>query len=492
MNEYRIHMFRYFSVFDIIYKENLREEFSFLRDSINFNNKIKYLMDNKFKDRTINSIYIHNYGPLKWDINRDGLIYFRSMQHLISENEPFRPFVPISTPVKKCKYLEKEINEIYNSGCSVSLYPQLIFEVRKSFSVSLRSADNLEKIISKVKQHFFKCEKREIQNLIKSILTTKIEPFSKMSDVFILIESTVDNYKQTKFITEIFEAHRLSRLWITKILQNRWLLIYGNPSPHIKQRLRTLKVFQVCNMLTVLRSEILRFLSAEKENELEYFNKIELFEFILSVLNIDFYSSTKNPTYYFPKNYQRIAFQDLLMILNKTQFFKEVEKKLLSSFKGWDAYLQATLIKRNNIPINYFKQKIEFKSAEKEKPDLSKKEELILDYLIYLYQKKQPNRVEYVDYLKDRQLKGFSLNKLVENFSQWYDNNDYYKDNNIKITIRELRGDGQAKGYIPDFLYSLAKKKLIIITPQERGRTKRLYALNIENPYILDCLNKKI
>ncbi|UJG44408.1 MAG: hypothetical protein K9W46_04310 [Candidatus Heimdallarchaeum endolithica] len=486
MKEYRIHMFRYFSVFDVIYKENLRDEFSFLRDTTSFNNKIKLLLDNKFKERDIDSVFIHNYGQLKWDINKDGLIYFRSMQHLVSENEPFRPFVPISTHVKKCKHLEGEIKEIYNSGCSVSLYPQLIFEVRKSFSVSLENADKLDKIISKVKQHFFKLEKRDKKNLLKSIFTSKVEPFSKMSDVFILIESTVDNYKQTNFLSDIFEAHRLSKLWIKKILQNRWLLIYGNPSPHKKQRIRTLKVFQVCNMLTVLRSEILRFLNSGKENELEFFSKIELFELILSVLNVDFYSSTKNPTYYFPKSYQRITFQEILTILKKTELFKEVEKRLIDSFKRWDAYLQTTLIKRNNIPVNCFKQKIKFKVVEKEEPTLSDEEELMLDYLIYLYKEKQPNKVEYVDYLKDRKLKGFSLNKLVENFSQ------YKGEKNVSITVRALRGDGKAKGYIPDFLYSLAKKKLIIITPQEKGRTRRLYALNIENPYVLNLLNKKI
>ncbi|MHA1351440.1 MAG: hypothetical protein ACTSPP_01440 [Candidatus Heimdallarchaeaceae archaeon] len=474
MKEFRVHLFRYLSVLEIFWDNHLREKLSFLRNNDKINSQFLSLLFSRDREtEEKKTIFIHNYGNLRWNINNDNMIYLRTMKYLFQENQPFRPFVPLSTPTKKSKNL-KRIAGLYNSGSSISLYPQLVFEIRESFSVGLNNADKLKMIITDAKRAFFNKERKITNDILKSVFGEIKTISERMSDVFILIESTIDTFDKTEMLEDISKAIRLSRMWIKKIEQNKWMIIYGNPNPHIKQRLRVRKVFQVYNLLSILNNWANFFLSDRIDEQMNFLEKIKFIEFILTTLNLNYYSSAESRTYYFPRSYQRLMFNTMINETRKEGSFKETLCKVKSIFYDWDSYLQIALIKKRNIPINQFKTTISFKKEKGYSANIGDKAKLMLSFFIYLYKNEEETELSYQQYKKNNRVKGYSLNYIRENFIPWVSE----KESKCKFTVRELR---EKK---PEVLVELEEENLIIVTETPETRVSRLYSLNIDHPYI--------
>ncbi|MHA1401680.1 MAG: hypothetical protein ACTSQE_15120 [Candidatus Heimdallarchaeaceae archaeon] len=483
MQELRIHVFRYLPIIEILWDTDIRGFYSFLKSNKAVGEELKKYLKVEDKSNFEKEVFIPKLGFLKWNINRDGMIYYRTMEYLVESEQPFRPYIPLSTLSVKWKSLKTVIPEGYNSQFIISLFPQLVYELEKSFSILPETISNINDILVKTRSLCYKEETVERFNIFKSLFSPVKEIPVRMSDTFFIVESTIDTYKKTGLISNLFEAERVSRSWIKNIDKNSWLIVYGNNKPHIKQRMRTINAIKICYILSVLRNRVKFLLDNRVDEQLNLLEKLEYIEFILSVLNPDYYSSKNTTTYYLPKDYQRFVFSEVQEKIKEKKHFENVFTKVQSIFNDWDCYTQSSIIYKRNVVMNSFKRNVAIDKGGIAKPNLTDREMMMLKFLIHIVKKETPMDESYLTYFKrDKTIGAKSINYIRDNITEWLKDN---APEHVKISQNELKTQTP-----PKIMKSLEGKGLINITEKSETRTKRLYSINIEHPYVREELIK--
>ncbi|MHA1221892.1 MAG: hypothetical protein ACTSP3_01275 [Candidatus Heimdallarchaeaceae archaeon] len=479
MDEYRISLFQFLPVIEALWNECLREPLDFLQSNLNVSKVIYQSFKEKKHDIINNKIlpFVPQVGRLSWDLNKDYFIYLRNLKYLIQDNQPIRPVIPLSTPTIKWKKIREVLKKSFNQNLIVRVYPNLIGEIEKNYSINCSfSADSFPNILEKSKEIFLQEQNQEKDRIMKAIFkeTEGINLF--LSDLLIIIESTVRNYQNLNLINSVFDTERIKGGWIKEIKHNYWLIIYGNPNPSKKLRERMKTAVKLPFMLRGLGRRIQYLLETGKEDYFSLKNKLSFYEFIISIINPDYYSSKDKFSFLLPKYYQRTIFSKIAELLQLEKLYSSIKNTIIKRIEKWEPYEQYSVLSKRNIVLNQLREELSIKFRKYPSLNLSKKEIVILS----LFRKEFLNQLNKegvsLRYIERQDIfAGRTKNFLVENIKNWLYENGYELD---------LISQTELKAPYPKLLKTLVDRDLLIKTPLSGKSGSYLYSLNLENEFI--------
>ena len=134
-------------------------------------------------------------------------------------------------------------------------------------------------------------------------------------------------------------------------------------------------------LLKNLRFRINYFLDSRIDRTLSYDSKLNFMEYIVSVLNPDFYSSKIKRSYLLHQNYQRILFYETYENLNEREKYDYILKEIIEIISEWEPYELYGLLMKNNLVTNILRK---FYSVDKlviQPPQLDDRKKTVLGFL---------------------------------------------------------------------------------------------------------------
>lgn len=479
MEDILIHTYRFLPLTEILWDSSIRVSFDFLKS--NTGNAQQLIFDFKDKATDISLPYIRGLGPYFCPHGNDSYFYIRNIRIPVYDNQPLRPLLPLATRIKKWKLKNLQI-EHHNCFLSSKIYPCLVSETK--LTVSLKSKQikpDFEKKIRKIRDSFHSLTHKLKIPIMDSVFT-RDKPSLEFSDVFTVIETTIDTFNELGVIEDIFDAPRFECGWLHILNKNQFLIIYGNEKPPYKLRQRVKTAIVYSFVLLTLLSRMKYLIKAEVVSKLSSLQKIELVEFIFSGLDPLLYSSEGFRSFYLPKNYQRKLFSTISGIYHYTKSFRELENMVFDVIDSWDSYELLLLLSKSNIIVSSLRKRFSKKRFDKVYPFSNKREELMFNYLLSVFfDELQKQRLDEKFIRNQNYFAAKTANHIRENLFSWKGYNHY----NVKITISELRKP------LPDILSALADKDLIRLIYVKETQTKRMYALNLDNSYVKSVIFNK-
>jgi len=479
MKENRINTYQFLPLVELLWDENIRKSLKLLQQ----NNKIGRTILEVMKTKKINQIedvilpFIPTIGSLKWNISQDTYHYLLYNKHLIYDNQPVRPIVPLSTNAIRWEFESKLCSFQKNPILKVRLYPLLCVEIERSTSFESHSVPSF---LTQLKELSKICY--TTQNDLKlKVFDGLFEEYSNinipLSNLLLIVETNLENYQSLDILDNIFETKRLAGSWIKEWKKNHWLIVYGNSSPNIKLRLRLKTAIKTAFMISCMIDRVDYLLSSRIDEELYLSKTLDVFDYIASVLNPQLYSANGIKSYLLPKYYQRKLFSEIMDNIKGLARFDNLKTKILDIVEKMDPYEQCTLLNKNSIGFNILKSELDFSFNKVVEPDLPERESVLLDFFINeFFEIQTPAELKHNILIQRKNYAGKRLNYIRENIKDWLKKRD--KDESL-ISKHELKENP------PELLIQLVKKDLIIMTEvEEDSRESYIYSLNVENPVI--------
>lgn len=442
--------------------------------------KMFFDIKNRTEEKTLP--FISSLGPFRYPCRNEVFNYFRNSRIHVYDKQPFRPLFPLTTNTFRWKH--PNIDSIYsNSFISLKLYPSLVSELKSTIALKQQQilTDFRAQIISIRNAFHETCRKFKVP--IMNAVFTKDLPSLEYSDIFTIVESTINTYESTGLIEDIQNASRFNNSWLYMFSKNQYLIIYGNEKPSLKLKQRIKTAISYCFALTTLLARIKYLAKARIESDLSPMNKIELIEFIFSVLDPTLYSSERYRSVYLPSGYQRKAFNLIFKYYNYVDNYNEFQNFIFDIIIDLDHYEQLLLLSRRNIITNSLRKRLSTVKFDRVYPFSNKREETIFNFMLHDFEGKiQEKEIELAFVRSADDFIAITSNYIRKHIFNWKG----YLESGIKITVSELR-----KPY-PDILTSLKEKNLIITSTLRKTKAKRrYYALNLDNIYVKSVLYGK-
>ncbi|MHA1223770.1 MAG: hypothetical protein ACTSP3_11110 [Candidatus Heimdallarchaeaceae archaeon] len=478
MDEFRVSLFKYLPMLEILWNKSLRKPLEFLKSNVQASKVIYQSFSEGEKDKVNHNTlpFVPQIGPFYLNINKDCYIYLRNLKYLIRDDQPIRPIIPLSTSIVKWKKAKRDLKQTFNQNLVFKLYPNLVGEIEKSYSVSHTiSEHSFKTLLEKSKEIFNQEQNQEKERFMDAVFESTEGVNLFLSDLLVIIECTAVNCEKLGLIQSVFDAERIKGGWIKELKHNYWLIIYGNPKPSKKFRERIITALKLPFLLRVLGKRIQYLLEIGKEDEFGLREKLSYYEFIISVLNPDYYYSKERFSFLLPKNYQRAMFNKVSQLLKLDTLYNSVKKVILKRIENWEHYEQYAILSKRNIVLNQIKEELSIKFKKCPSVNLTRREVAVLSLFRreFLRQfRKEGFSRRYAE--KHETFAGKTKNFLVENIRKWLKDNGY-EENLISQT--------ELKEPYPTILRNLVDRDLLIRTPIKES-SSHLYSLNLENEFI--------
>ncbi|MCG3256241.1 MAG: hypothetical protein H7646_09250 [Candidatus Heimdallarchaeota archaeon] len=330
--------------------------------------------------------------------------------------------------------------------------------------------------VNDLKQIVYSQTIEEKMRILKAVFSDFSDLSFEVSDILSIIECTSDNYAKLNSGSNLLSLKRIPKLGWIQFLDNQTIIvIYSNSKPSPKFRKRTLLSISYPHLLKSLRTRINYFLDTRIDRNLSYEEKLNFLEYIVSVLNPDFYSSTKKKSYLLPMHYQRVLFYEIYNQIKEKEKYENILDELVNIVSSLDSYEQCSLLLRNNMISSILRNNYCDGQLQVQAPNLDDREKAILGFLKQEFYEQVKKDGLSINIVKDmKQYAGRSANFFRENLRIWMKGRF---DPSI-ISIPELR-ETPIK-----IMEKLQFDGFVNISYIEKTRTKLLYSLNLENKHI--------
>ena len=485
MNDIKISIIQYLLLLEIILSENIREPLKFLGNGLD----TIHTLETKFRERKHRKeqqnvkrnkgkavVYIPTYSYLDWSWNDDDFNYYRSVRKLVFEKQPIRPLIPLSTRSLKWKIEGTEICFL-SATKKIELSLLLICKIKKR--INIRPSEKIEEVLPTYLSFLRrKCNQEKINN-VKKILNGIFEITQQInvqaSDSIAIIELSDKVFEKLKLDIKKSDLIKFENVKIYFEKHNKIYLVYKG-STHKIFRSRVFKVVSLVLSLKFLIERVRNLIDMGILENLLFKQKANFLEYILVSLNPANYSSRKKLNL-LVNHYQRIIFSELTKKIDIKGNFRELKHSLQKKIEEMSAYESALFFSRKSIFTNRLRDEIVIKLAAQPEPELEDKERIMLDFLIDEYNDKVVKEGMIGMKVKRERIPGsITRNQIREKINPWLKNKGLPTST---FTETEL------KKSMPDVIYKLGTKDLIIIDKKVRGRTGFLICLNDENKFII-------
>jgi len=485
MDEIKVSFFQYLPFIEVLWKEEIRPQLNFLTENTKILDYIKQEFDlkkNSSQKTKISSLFLLNHGNLSWFFSNDIYPYFRKSKLLLFYNEPVRPIIPFSAKSNDWQLDSHFKDFTFNSKTKISLYPSLCAEIRKSCSIKVNQIKehNLDIQLSSLKKIVYSQQLEEKMRIFRTLFTNYQDLSIELSDISTIIEYTLANYVELNQDKELLSLKRIPNIgWIDLDEQHIIRVIYSNPKPSHKFRKRVLKSISYAFLMKNLRTRINYLLDTRIDQHLIYKTKLDFLEYVVSVLNPEFYSSKLKKSYFFPFHYQRLLFSEVYNNLKEKGKYENILRELNEIMSSWESHELCGLLLRNNMVTNILRMLYSNTKLNIQPPPLNDRKKALIGFLKNEFINQLEKDGLQPHYIKERKYyAGRSANYFRDYLRKWMKG----KYDPSIISLKELKETPIA------VLESLYIDGLIKITYIEETRTKLLYSLNLDNPFIQKLL----
>ncbi|MHA1420233.1 MAG: hypothetical protein ACTSPO_15065 [Candidatus Heimdallarchaeaceae archaeon] len=485
MDEIKVSFFQYLPFIEFLWKEEIRPQLSFLTNNAKILDSIKQEFDlkkNTIQKPTISSLFLLNHGNLDWIFSNDIYPYFRKSKLLLFYDEPVRPIIPFSAKSNDWQLDSHLKVSTFNARTKISYYPSLCVEIKKNCSIKVNQIKeyNLDIQINSLKKIVYSQQLEEKMRIFRTLYTDHQDLSIELSDISIIMECTIDNYNELNPDKELLSLKRIPNIgWIDMDEQHTISVIYSNPKPSRKFRERVLKSISYAFLMKNLRTRINYLLDTRIDQQLIYRTKLDFLEYVVSVLNPEFYSSKLKKSYFFPFHYQRLMFSEVYNNLKEKGKYENILKELNEIMSSWESHELCGLLLRNNMVTNILRRLYSNAKLNIQPPPLNDRKKALVGFLKNEFINQLERDGLQSHYIKERKYyAGRSANYFRDYLRKWMKG----KYDPSIISMKELKETPIA------VLESLYLDGLIKITYIEKTSTKLLYSLNLDNPFIQKIL----
>lgn len=466
---------------ELLLYEQSRKQMQLIADITELNQEFDKLI-NKRKDAIKSSnkqkgigVFVSHYSYFKWNINTEGVFYFRNSSRLIEDNQPIRILCSLDT--KSIRWnLKEDALKVIDSRKKIRLYMNLSSEIIKRvvLSFEILKEKNLDLILKSLINKFSIEYSYDKNSLLNALFTDFSEIHIPNPTIFPIIEIMENNFPKLDVEIQISEALRIEDAII--YWSNNKLIIIYTKKPHKLFRKRIKLAIKTAFMTNNLNERASYFLDKGIMSILPLKKKIDFIEYIMGVLDPSIYSKVNSRSYcLLPKHYQRIAFNYIIKRINYQKNFQQTKNSVIEEITKWNAYKQRRLIDRKNIFTQKLVKEINLAKESIPEPILSEKEILMLEYLIHLYKKDVEEKGRYYDLEGEKKAGLLTLNKIKTNINYWLKE----KQLDTRIFTEE-----EFRIHPPKILEKLFNKDLVKINKSPRKIPKYHYSINQENDYV--------
>lgn len=471
--EARVTHYAYLPLIQILWSKELKDELSFLKDNKLVGRRI--VEAHKAKEEEL-GVYVIPFGNLRWKWNDDKAIYITQLKNQIQAGMPVRPIVALEPYKIKWKALEKTplVEQISATTSTVRIYPQLIAEVEKGYSIANVEEKNLMGTIKTTERIF----ENELHEHKMAILKGLFKDFSNIrtryaDDVVTIVEIKQKLKNKNDLETKLLEK---TQFFEEEIAANIHRIEYYSPKPKVLLRKRLKKAIQIAHMVNTLLQHTSVLLETQKLDELTFSQRKEFIEYILNQLDPkSYFSARNNNSFLVPLNYQRRIVKRIFANKKAQKTFRAIVKYIQKTMLTWESHelLIVRMLKgRNVVDLRYaLRSRIVI-----DKPPLEPVHEILLEFMISMLKKQIQEMHPFVLEQKMPQLNSLfslSLHQVYSNFNSWLTRTSYPKD---VLTVNRIKEN-------PKLLIDLEKKGLVLVLDSP-GRAAKRYIVNLAHPYI--------
>lgn len=467
---------------EIIYEENVRKHLEFLKTSEKLCKKLEQL---HFQRKSFNKkniakltndvLFVPRIGNLKLALTTETYHYYRTTRPFVCDKEPIRPLIAFVTNYIKWKD-RKNAPKSSNSRKRAEIYLSLMGSVQKK--TTLEVSNKKEDVNQKIDKIIKECnnqKSREKRDLLEAVFTDYSKFHVRESDLLTIIEAYSEIHKVVDFNLKNKKRLVFDNMEIFFLDFNKILLIKRRNHTNLFTK-RIIQVLQLVFFLKVLANRSNEILDKQLINNRHIDVKFEFFEYLLSVLDPQSYSSVDNFKI-LPKHYQRILFKKTIEILTYNKYSEKIKEKLTEQIKSWELREQVMFLSRNNSIINRLSVKYRLERNQIVEPLLTEKERVMMDFLLNKYQESVIKLGPTETNIRTRIPVGsLSANKIRQEINPWM----------TKRRIEtNLITDNELKKSPPKVIIDLNLKGLVNIKePEKPNRISYLYSINEKDEYI--------
>jgi len=464
---------------EVIYEDKIRKPLEFLSSSKSICKKLEQLYFlKKGGMRSIkspnNAIFVNRVGSINICLNNESYNYYRLAREDVCNNEPIRPFVSFTSSYKKWRPEATSFN-VFNGRKKAEIYLSLVGNIVKKFSYDLNNnKTDILGTVTEITRLFNKEKSYEKKDILKAVYSDFSDIHVKESDLLTILELNESTMKKIDYDNKKSKNLILDGMKIIFADFNKIILICSKEHSNLFIE-RVSKTISLVFFLKVLARRVMEILDMNVFDNKHIERKFEFYEYILSVLDLNIYSSIDNLKI-LPNHYQRILCRKTAEKLSYDKYIKTLENKTILKIKSWELREQIKFLSRNNKIVNRLRLKYKIERDQITEPVLTEKERIVLDFLLDKYW----SDISHLGVVGKKlhtftPIGSVSRNILKEEINLWM------KSKNIdtsKIVQSEFKESN------PRILVGLINKGLVEFKKPEKGRTQLLYYLKENDNYI--------